>query len=103
MAVKLLPQLQWKSLSKSLPSEDSQKAESVDGEPEVETGSSGSNDMPSGVVVGILDRPERLYVASFDVSVYISQPHILLSKQGLNYIQPCTGQFFIDMNFGSCL
>lgn len=69
VAVKLLPKQQWKSLSNSLPSEDSKKTESADREPELEAGSSGSNAMPSGVVVGILDRPERLYVASFDVSV----------------------------------
>lgn len=61
VAVRLLPRPQWKSLSDS---RESQKAETVQGE--VEAGSCSA--MPSGVVVGILERPERLYVASFDVS-----------------------------------
>ena len=64
VAVKLLPRPEWKCLSDSLPSGDNQKAAIVHGE--VDTGSSSA--MPSGVVVGILERPERLYVASFDVS-----------------------------------
>jgi hypothetical protein len=64
VAVRLLPQPEWKALSDSLPSGESQKASVVHGE--VEVGS--SNAMPSGMVVGILERPERLYVATFDVS-----------------------------------
>ena len=64
VAVRLLPRPEWRSLNKSLPTGESQKAEIVDGEVEAAVSSA----MPSGVVVGILERPERLYVASFDVS-----------------------------------
>ena len=60
----LLPRAKWQSKNNTLPLEDGQEAETEGVEREAV-----SNAVPSGVVVGVLDRPERLYVASFDVSV----------------------------------
>ena len=57
--IRLLPRSQWKSRNKALPSE------------ETETKGKTVTDhiiMPTGTVVGILERADRLYVATFDVS-----------------------------------
>ena len=63
VAVTLLPRSKWQSRNNALPSGDGQKAEGLEGEVE------GSSEvMPTGAVVGILERTDRLYVASFDVS-----------------------------------
>ena len=71
VAIKLLPRAQWQPLTKSLPS-SARNPIAVSEEGEAERSGSGDT-RPSGVVVGILSRPDRLYVASFDVSAKVHE------------------------------
>ena len=69
VAVCLLPKSEWRSRSNALPSQwdGSHRAEDTHGE--VEGEKEGRGDVvPTGRVVGILERQERVYVATFDVS-----------------------------------
>lgn len=70
VAIRLLPRTQWQPLTKALPSSSAQQHPAAEGE----EGMSVGDTRPSGAVVGILSRPDRLYVASFGVSaiVYLS-------------------------------
>lgn len=63
VAIKLFPKSQWRSHNNALPTEEGQKSEEAEG---VVEGT--SKVMPTGMVIGILQRADRLYVASFDVS-----------------------------------
>ena len=66
VVVRLLPRSEWKSRSNALPhsptdSDNTQSPNNKQGHSQLET-------MATGVVVGILHRASREYVASFDVS-----------------------------------
>lgn len=63
VAVRLLPRSQWRARTNALPLAEGQKAANSEGEVD-----SGCHTMATGQVVGILERADRHYVATFDVS-----------------------------------
>ena len=73
VVVSLLPRSEWKSRSNALPSqsEGSHRAEDTHGEVDGEKEARGDR-VPTGRVMGILERSDRLYVATFDVGLCYS-------------------------------
>ena len=79
VVVRLLPRSEWKSRSNTLPhsptdNDNTQSPNNQQGHSQLET-------MATGVVVGILHRASREYVASFDVSSESNLDHLCKERE----------------------